>query len=484
MNEFQKKKILINNFKDFQAQIVPKPLGIEVVKAKGTYIYDKKKKYLDFVAGVSVCNLGHSDKRVIKATINQLKKYSHVMVYGEFALEPSINLCGLLVENLPKNLNSVYLTNSGTEAVEAALKLCKRITGRSKIISSKNSYHGSTHGSLSVSGYEKRKRAYRPLLSNINYLNYNDSNLNLIDENTACVILETIQGGAGFILPKNNYLKKIKKRCNEVGALLILDELQTGLGRTGKLFAFEHFGISPDILLLGKALGGGFPVGAMITKKSFMNKFQKNPILGHITTFGGHPVIAAAGFKSLSIILKERLSEKTLDKETLFRSLLKHPYIQEIRGKGLMIALILKNEKLANQLVLKSLDNVNKNKLASVGWCFGGGWSYQVAKNNLDVKASIIYYGRFNPEDDLSIMRANILGHFAEKDRGIKIDNVKEFQVKLNTLNGEHEIYIYPNTMHGFASRPNENNNAFDKAASDEAWRRTIVFLEKTFSKY
>ena len=357
MKEFQKKKILINNFKDFQAQIVPKPLGIEVVKAKGSYIYDKKKKYLDFVAGVSVCNLGHSDKRVIKATVNQLKKYSHVMVYGEFALEPSINLCGLLVENLPKNLNSVYLTNSGTEAVEAALKLCKRITGRSKIISSKNSYHGSTHGSLSVSGYEKRKRAYRPLLSNINYLNYNDSNLNLIDENTACVILETIQGGAGFILPKNNYLKKIKKRCKEVGALLILDELQTGLGRTGKLFAFEHFGISPDILLLGKALGGGFPVGAMITKKSFMNKFQKNPILGHITTFGGHPVIAAAGFKSLSIILKERLSEKTLDKERLFRSLLKHPYIEEIRGKGLMIALILKNEKLANQLVLKSLDN-------------------------------------------------------------------------------------------------------------------------------
>ena len=235
---------MINNFKDFQAQIVPEPLGIEVVKAKGSYIYDKKKKYLDFVAGVSVCNLGHSDKRVIKATINQLKKYSHVMVYGEFALEPSINLCGLLVENLPKNLNSVYLTNSGTEAVEAALKLCKRITGRSKIISSKNSYHGSTHGSLSVSGYEKRKRAYRPLLSNINYLNYNDSNLNLIDENTACVILETIQGGAGFILPKNNYLKKIKKRCKEVGALLILDELQTGLGRTGKLFAFEHFGLS------------------------------------------------------------------------------------------------------------------------------------------------------------------------------------------------------------------------------------------------
>ena len=356
MKEFQKKKILINTFKDFQAQIVPEPMAIEVVKAKGSYIYDKEKKYLDFVAGVSVCNLGHSDKRVIKATIKQLKKYSHVMVYGEFALEPSINLCRLLIENLPKNLNSVYLTNSGTEAVEAALKLCKRITGRSKIISSKNSYHGSTHGSMSVSGYEKRKRAYRPLLSDIKYLDYNNSNLNLIDENTACVILETIQGGAGFILPKNNYLKKIKKRCKEVGALLILDELQTGLGRTGKLFAFEHFGITPDILLLGKALGGGLPVGAMIAEKSYMNKFQKNPILGHITTFGGHPVIAAAGFESLSIILKEKLAEKTLEKEKIFRNLLQHQHIKEIRGKGLMIALILKNEELANQLVLKSLE--------------------------------------------------------------------------------------------------------------------------------
>ena len=348
---------MISKFKKFQAQIVPNPLSIKVVKAKGSYIYDdQNKKYLDFVAGVSVCNLGHSNKEINNAIFKQLKKYSHVMVYGEFVQESSVKLCELLVNNLPNNLNSVYLTNSGTEAVEAALKISKRITGRSKIISAMNSYHGSTHGALSVSGFEKRKSAYRPLLSNIHYLNYNDAdNLEIIDNNTACVILETIQGGAGFILPENNFLKKIKSRCEKVGALLILDELQSGLGRTGKLFAFEHYGISPDILLLGKALGGGFPIGAMITKKSFMNQFQKNPILGHITTFGGHPVIASAGHKTLSIILKKKLIDNTINKERLIKDLLVHPYIKEIRGKGLMLAIILKNQKFANELVLKAL---------------------------------------------------------------------------------------------------------------------------------
>ena len=350
---------MINKFKKFQAQIVPNPLSLKVAKAKGSYIYDdKNKKYLDFVAGVSVCNLGHSNNEVNNAIFKQLKKYSHVMVYGEFIQESSVKLCEILVNNLPKNLNSVYLTNSGTEAVEAALKISKRVTGRSKIISAKNSYHGSTHGALSVSGFEKRKSAYRPLLSNIHYINYNDNdndNLELIDDNTACVILETIQGGAGFIVPKNDYLKKIKNRCEKVGALLILDELQSGLGRTGKLFAFEHYGISPDILLLGKALGGGLPVGAMITKKSFMNQFQKNPILGHITTFGGHPVIASAGHKTLSIVLKKKLIENTIIKELLIKDLLVHPYIDEIRGKGLMLAIILKNQKIANELVLKAI---------------------------------------------------------------------------------------------------------------------------------
>ena len=346
---------MIDKFKNFQAQTVPKPLSLQVIKADGTYIYEKNKKYLDFVAGVSVCNVGHSNKKVIDAISKQLKKYSHVMVYGEFIQEPSVKLCELLVNNLPKNLDSVYLTNSGTEAVEAALKISKRTTGRSKIVSAINSYHGSTHGSMSVSGYEKRKRAYRPLLPDIKYLKFNCEDLSIIDENTACVILETIQGGAGFILPKNNFLSKVKKRCEDVGALLILDELQTGLGRTGKLFAFEHFKIAPDILLLGKALGGGFPIGAMITKKSTMNLFQNNPILGHITTFGGHPVIAAAGYETLSIILRNKLSKQTLQKEKLFKKLLVHPLIREVRGKGLMLALIMKSDKLANDLVISAM---------------------------------------------------------------------------------------------------------------------------------
>ena len=346
---------MINKFKKFQAQIVPNPLSLKIEKAKGSYIFEKNKKYLDFVAGVSVCNLGHSNKKIIRAISNQLKKYSHVMVYGEFIQEPSIKLCELLVKNLPKNLNSVYLTNSGTEAVEAALKLSKRITGKSKIVSALNSYHGSTHGSLSVSGYEKRKSAYRPLLPDIQFIKFNSKDLSSIDKNTACVILETFQGGAGFILPNDDFLISVKKRCEKVGALLILDELQTGLGRTGKLFAFEHYKVSPDILLLGKALGGGFPIGAMITEKSKMNQFQKNPILGHITTFGGHPVISAAGFETLSIIIKDDLSRKTIEKENLFRKLLIHPLIKEVRGKGLMLALIMKSDKIANQLVLNSL---------------------------------------------------------------------------------------------------------------------------------
>ncbi len=346
---------MINKFKKFQAQIVPNPLSLRIEKAKGSYIFEKNKKYLDFVAGVSVCNLGHSNKKIIQAVSNQLKKYSHVMVYGEFIQEPSIKLCELLVKNLPKNLNSVYLTNSGTEAVEAALKLSKRITGKSKIVSALNSYHGSTHGSLSVSGYEKRKSAYRPLLPDIQFIKFNSEDLSSIDKNTACVILETFQGGAGFILPNDDFLISVKKRCEKVGALLILDELQTGLGRTGKLFAFEHYKVSPDILLLGKALGGGFPIGAMITEKSKMNQFQKNPILGHITTFGGHPVISAAGFETLSIIIKDDLSRKSIEKENLFRKLLIHPLIKEVRGKGLMLALIMKSDKIANQLVLNSL---------------------------------------------------------------------------------------------------------------------------------
>lgn len=349
--------MMIDNFKKFQAQTTNHPLGIEVIKAEGSYIYDRKKKYLDLVAGVSVQNLGHCNSELNKSIVNQLKKYSHVMVYGEFVQKPSLQLCKLLNKILPINLNSTYLTNSGTEAIEAALKLAKRATGRSRIISALNSYHGSTHGSMSVSGFEQRKRAYRPLLPNIDFIKFNcENDISKIDRSTSCVILETIQGGAGFIEPKQNFLKKISKKCKEVGALLILDELQTGLGRTGKMFAFEHYDISPDILVLGKSLGGGFPIGAMISDISLMNKLKSKPILGHITTFGGHPVISQAGLTTLKIILRDKLFEKAKISELKFRQRLKHPAIIEIRGKGLMLALILKSNELAKKLVIKSLE--------------------------------------------------------------------------------------------------------------------------------
>ncbi len=348
---------MINNFKKFQAQTTNYPLGIEVVKAEGSYIFDSEKKYLDLVAGVSVQNLGHCNSEINESIINQLKKYSHVMVYGEFIQRPSLNLCELLNNILPENLNSTYLTNSGTEAIEAALKLAKRATGRSRIISALNSYHGSTHGSMSVSGFEQRKRAYRPLLPNIDFIKFNsESDISKINQSTSCVILETIQGGAGFIEPNQNYLKKISKRCQEMGALLILDELQTGLGRTGKMFAFEHYGVSPDILVLGKSLGGGFPIGAMISDLSLMNKLKSKPILGHITTFGGHPVISQAGLTTLKIILRDKLFEKATISELKFKKRLKHPAIIEIRGRGLMLALILKSNELAKKLVIKCLE--------------------------------------------------------------------------------------------------------------------------------
>ena len=348
---------MIDSFKKFQAQTTNYPLGIEVTKAKGSYVYDRKKKYLDLVAGVSVQNLGHCNQELNKSIKNQIEKYSHVMVYGEFIQKPSLELCELLNKILPKNLNSTYLTNSGTEAIEAALKLAKRVTGRTKIISALNSYHGSTHGSMSVSGFEQRKRAYRPLLPNIDFIKFNsEKDIKKINNDTSCVILETIQGGAGFIQPKRNYLKKISKRCQEKGAILILDELQTGLGRTGKMFAFEHFGISPDILVLGKSLGGGFPIGAMISDLSLMNKLKNNPILGHITTFGGHPVISQAGLTTLKITIRDKLYKKAKISESKFRARLKHTEIVEIRGKGLMLALILKSNQLAKDLVIKCLE--------------------------------------------------------------------------------------------------------------------------------
>jgi acetylornithine/N-succinyldiaminopimelate aminotransferase len=349
---------LRNKFLKYQAQTTNNPIGLEISYAKGSYIYDiKNKKYLDFVAGVSASNLGNRNKVISKAVIKQIKKYWHVMVYGEFIQEPTVNLCELLSKNLPKSLSNTYLTNSGTEAIEAAMKLAKRVTGRTEIIAAKNSYHGSTQGSMSIMGLEERKRGYRPLLPDIKFIKFNNENdIKKINKKTAAVVLETIQGGAGFIIPKKNYLKKIKNKCKKLKTLLILDEIQSGIGRTGKLFAYEHYNIVPDILVYGKGLGGGFPVGAISTSKKNMSLFKENPILGHITTFGGHPVIAAAAYANLKEILNSKIMNKIDEKEKLFKKNLKHPLINEIRGRGLMLALILKDKEVANNLVIRCLE--------------------------------------------------------------------------------------------------------------------------------
>ncbi len=346
------------DFYKYQAQTTPHPLALEISHANGCYIYDKNgKEYLDFIAGVSANSLGHNHSVVKKAIIDQLEKYTHVMVYGEFIQESQVALCKIICEQLPPSLQSVYLTNSGTEATEGALKLAKRFTGRSEIISAKNAYHGNTQGAMSVCGNEKQNRAYRPLIPGIKFIEFNNNNdLNKITDKTAAVILETIQGGAGFIVPENDYLLKVKNKCKEVGALLILDEIQTGIGRTGSFFGFENYNVIPDIIILGKGLGGGMPIGAFIASREMMSVFKENPKLGHITTFGGHPVIAAAAYATVKEILSSELMKEALEKEKLFRRLLIHDSIQEIRGKGLMLSLIMKTPEMASKIILKSLD--------------------------------------------------------------------------------------------------------------------------------
>ena len=346
-------------FEKYQAQTTPYPMGIEIIRAKGCYLYDQnKKRYLDLVAGVSACSLGHRHPKVVRAIKKQLRKYMHVMVYGEFVQKEPVLLSKLLADSLPNPLDTTYLTNSGTEAIEGALKLAKRVTGRSEIVAAKNAYHGNTMGAMSVMGYEERKSAYRPLIPGTLFIDFNDFDaIDRITTKTAAVILETIQGGAGFIQPKKKYLIHIKKRCEEVGALLILDEIQPGMGRTGKLFAFMDHGIVPDILVTGKGLGGGLPVGAFIASQHHMAQLKEAPSLGHITTFGGNPVIAAACRATLSTVLNSNLMAETLEKEQLFRSLLIHNKIKEIRGKGLMLALIMDSPETTHQLVKQAVEN-------------------------------------------------------------------------------------------------------------------------------
>jgi acetylornithine/succinyldiaminopimelate/putrescine aminotransferase len=346
------------DFFKYQAQTTPHPLAMCISHAEGSYIYDANQKaYLDFVAGVSACSLGHKHPKVIEAIKNQLDRYLHVMVYGEYIQEPAVELTKLMAAHLPKSLEKTYLTNSGTEAIEGALKLARRVTGRSQIIAANHAYHGSTMGALSIMGYEERKRAFRPLIPDVAFINFNASeDLSKITTKTAAVILETIQGGAGFIEPTNDYLKKVRERCNEVGALLILDEIQPGFGRTGKLFGFEHFDCIPDILVTGKGLGGGMPIGAFTSSAEFMNQLQEEPKLGHITTFGGHPVIAAAALATVKEITESDLIAQTLEKEQLIRKHLQHSLISEIRGRGLMLAAITDSPELTNEVVLKCQD--------------------------------------------------------------------------------------------------------------------------------
>nr|WP_208864227.1 aminotransferase class III-fold pyridoxal phosphate-dependent enzyme [Gaetbulibacter sp. S0825] len=328
---------------------------MEISHADGNYIYDTNNKaYLDFVAGVSACPLGHGHPKVVSAIKEQADKYLHVMVYGEYIQKPAIDLTKLLAKHLPDPLESTYLTNSGTEAIEGALKLARRYTGRSEIIAAHKAYHGNTMGSLSIMGFEERKQPFRPLVPDVRFITFNNAEeLTKITKKTAAVILETIQGGAGFIEPTNNYLQQVQKRCNEVGALLILDEIQPGIGRTGKLFGFENYNCIPDIVVTGKGLGGGLPIGAFTTSKAMMDCLKDNPKLGHITTFGGHPLIAAAALAALKEITSTNLISETLKKETLIREHLLHPLIKKIRGKGLMLAAILPSDDIVNRVILQ-----------------------------------------------------------------------------------------------------------------------------------
>lgn len=346
------------DFFKYQAQTSSNPLAIEILKAVGNYVYDiNGKKYLDFIAGVSANTLGHNHPAISQAIKDQVDNYTHVMVYGEFIQKPQVELSKLLAQNLPKSLETVYVTNSGTEATEGAIKLAKRYTGRYEIIAAKNGYHGNTQGSMSVCGAEIKNSAFRPLIPGIKFISFNNEvDLAKITTKTAAVILETIQGGAGFIVPENNYLQKVKKQCEKVGALLILDEIQSGVGRTGKLFGFENYNVIPDIIVTGKGLGGGMPIGAFIASYNMMASLRENPKLGHITTFGGHPVITAAAVATLSELLNSNLMELTLKKEQLFRKHLIHPLITEIRGKGLMLAAIVESSEIASKVILRSLE--------------------------------------------------------------------------------------------------------------------------------
>ena len=343
------KKVFLNQL----AQTSPHPFMISVERAEGVYLFSPEgRKYIDMISGIAVSNIGHRHPKVVKAIKDQVDKHLHVMVYGEYVQSAPNLLAEKLTSLLPPSLNCCYFVNSGTEANEAALKLAKRFTGRTEIISCKKSYHGSTQGSLSVSGNEIKKRAFRPLLPDVRFIEFNNpDNLKMITQRTACVIMETIQGDAGVRVPSKEYLRAVRLRCNETGALLILDEIQCGIGRTGKLFAFEHFGITPDILTIAKAFGGGLPIGAFISSQEKMKTLTHDPMLGHITTFGGNPVCCASALATLQVIEEEKLLEGVEAKGKLIQDLLVHPKIREVRRIGLMFAFDFDSEERVNRIV-------------------------------------------------------------------------------------------------------------------------------------
>ena len=332
---------------------------LEIERAKGVYLFAADgKKYIDLIAGISVSNLGHSHPVVVKAVQEQAEKYMHLMVYGEFVESPQVQYAQRLTSFLPPQLNNVYFTNSGTEATEGALKLAKRVTGRTQLISFKNAYHGSTQGALSVMGDETFKRSFRPLLPDTLQLPYGDeAALSKISCRTAAVIIETVQAESGITVPSQSFMQQLREVCNKTGALLILDEAQVGLGRTGKLFAFEHYNILPDILLLAKALGGGMPLGAFIAAKEVMDTLTENPVLGHITTFGGHPVCCAAGLAAFDVLIEERLTEQVEAKGKLFETLLNHPKIKSKHRIGLMMALEFESFGQNKQIIDRCIEN-------------------------------------------------------------------------------------------------------------------------------
>ena len=344
------------------AQTSDSPLALEIVKAESSTLYDASgNEYLDLIGGISVANIGHRHPEIVKAIKKQLDAYMHVMVYGEFIESPQVQYAKLLTEHLPANLDSVYFTNSGAEAVEGAMKLAKRYTNRTEIVAFNKSYHGSTQGALSIIGDEYWRNAFRPLLSGIQHLDYNSfEDLDFITESTACVIAETVQAEAGIIAPGTEWIQALRSKCDETGALLVLDEIQAGFGRTGKLWGFQHFHIVPDILLLGKALGGGMPLGAFITARDIMLHLTSNPVLGHITTFGGHPVSCAAGMAAFRVLLNEKLIEAVKSKEKLFLESLPSAKFKSIRSFGLWMAIEFENETKCKEVINTVL---NKNVL-------------------------------------------------------------------------------------------------------------------------